>query len=156
MSGVDRGAPAAQGLCTTGEAVIVLADDLIWGTRLAGHLRALGAVPLRVGSTAAFEQALAAGAARRAVVDLTSMSYDGLAAAARAHAGGLRVIAVGQHDDRAMRSAARAAGAERVFSYRHLFEKGRPALAAWLGVPVSAPASGAAWALDDRAEGPLR
>lgn len=156
MSGVDTGVPAARGASATGEAVIVLADDLIWANRLAGHLRALGAMPLRVGSTAAFEEALAAGAARRAVVDLTSISYDGVAAAARAHAAGLRVIAVGQHDDRVLRSAARAAGAERVYSYRHLFEKGRPALAAWLGVPAPAPGAAAVPTVAGPAEGPSR
>jgi hypothetical protein len=154
MSAVSLGVPDASSTSATREAVIVLADDLIWASRLAGHLRALGAEPLRVRSTAGFEAALAAGTARRAVVDLTSISYDGVAAAARAHAEGLRVIVVGQHDDRALRSAARAAGAERVFSYRQLFEKGRSALAAWLGVPGSAPSLGPVPAADDPAAGP--
>ena len=135
MSTTGPGGPAP------GETVIVLADDLIWATRLVGQLRTLGAAPVRVGSAAALEEALAAGEARRAVVDLTARAYDGIAATARASAAGLRVLCVGQHDDRDIRAAARAAGAERVYAYRKLFEDGHAALAAWLGVPVPAPGS---------------
>lgn len=134
-------ADAARGASTGGEAVIVLADDLIWATRLVGQLRTLGARPVRCGTLAAFEAALAAGAARRAVVDLTARAYDGIAATGAASAAGLRVLCVGQHDDQALRAAARAAGAERVYAYRKLFEDGHAALAAWLGVPVPAPGS---------------
>jgi len=128
--------------------VIVLADDLIWATRLVGQLRTLGVDPVRVGSADAFATALAAPAPAgpegvrptHAVVDLTARAYDGLAAVRLAAAAGLRVLCVGQHDDRALRRAALAAGAERVFAYRTLFENGHATLAAWLGVP--APAAG--------------
>ena len=41
--------------------VIVLADDLIWATRLVGQLRTLGVDPVRVGSADAFVPAPAAG-----------------------------------------------------------------------------------------------
>jgi len=134
--------------------VLVLADDLIWATRLVGQLRTLGADPIRLGSADAFAAALAAPApagpahaapenagpegARpmHAVVDLTARAYDGLAAVRLATAAGLRVVCVGQHDDHAHRRAALAAGAERVFAYRKLFEDGHATLAAWLGVPV--------------------
>lgn len=133
----DTVAPAPAG----GETVIVLADDLIWATRLVGQLRTLGATPLRARTPAAFEEALGAAGATRAVVDLTARAYDGIGATARAAAAGLRVLCVGQHDDRELRAAARAAGAERVVAYRKLFEDGHAALAAWLGVPVPAPAS---------------
>jgi DNA-binding NarL/FixJ family response regulator len=128
--------------------VIVLADDLIWATRLVGQLRTLGVDPVRVGSADAFATALAAPAPAgpegvrptHAVVDLTARAYDGLAAVRLAAAAGLRVLCVGQHDDHAQRRAALAAGAERVFAYRKLFEDGHATLAAWLGVP--APAAG--------------
>jgi len=128
--------------------VIVLADDLIWATRLVGQLRTLGVDPVRVGSADAFATALAAPAPAgpegvrptHAVVDLTARAYDGLAAVRLAAAAGLRVLCVGQHDDHAHRRAALAAGAERVFAYRKLFEDGHATLAAWLGVP--APAAG--------------
>jgi len=74
------------------------------------------------------------------VVDLTARAYDGLAAVRLAAGAGLRVLCVGQHDDSAQRRAALAAGAERVFAYRKLFEDGHATLGAWLGVP--APAAG--------------
>jgi CheY-like chemotaxis protein len=133
--------------------VIVLADDLIWATRLVGQLRTLGVDPVRVGSADAFEAALADPALAapapagpegmrptHAMVDLTARSYDGLAAVRLAAIAGLPVVCVGQHDDHAQRRAALAAGAERVFAYRKLFEDGHATLAAWLGVP--APAAG--------------
>jgi hypothetical protein len=127
-----------------GETVAVLADDLIWATRLVGQVRTLGAVPVRAGSADAFAAVLAAGAVSRAIVDLTARAYDGVAVAGVASGAGLRVLCVGQHDDRDLRAAALAAGAERVFSYRKLFEDGHAALAAWLGVPVPAPGTLAA------------
>jgi len=136
----DVAASAATGPAA-GEIVIVLADDLIWATRLVGQLRTLGATPVRAGTRAAFEEAIAAAGATRAVVDLTARAYEGIDATARAVAAGLRVLCVGQHDDRELRAAAKAAGAERVVAYRKLFEDGHAALAAWLGVPVPAPGS---------------
>ncbi len=140
MSEAGADAPAAGG-AAGGPVVIVLADDLIWATRLVGQVRTLGGVPVRVGTTDAFEAALAAGAATRAIVDLTARSYDGIGATGLASAAGLRVLCVGQHDDQALRRAALAAGAERVYAYRKLFEDGHAAIAAWLGVPVPAPGS---------------
>ncbi len=127
--------------------VIVLADDLIWATRLVGQLRTVGAHPVRAGSADAFAVALAdrpadaaAGRPGHAVVDLTARSYDGLAAVRSAVAAGVHVLCVGQHDDHEVRRAARAAGADQVLAYRKLFENGHAVLAAWLGVP--APAAG--------------
>jgi DNA-binding response OmpR family regulator len=73
----------------------------------------------------------------RVVVDLTARAYDGLAAIAMAHAAGRPVLAVGQHDDVATRKAALAAGADRVYPYRRLFEDGPRQIAAWL---ATAPA----------------
>jgi DNA-binding NarL/FixJ family response regulator len=128
--------------------VVVLADDLIWATRLAGALTAAGARPRRArrledlasllgeaagGEAAAGGQGGPAAPAKRAIVDLTARAYDGVEAVRAAAAAGARVIAVGQHDDLALRRSAIAAGAERVFTYRALFEDGPRALAAWLG-----------------------
>jgi hypothetical protein len=128
--------------------VVVLADDLIWATRLVGQLRTVGADPVRVASADAFATALAIappGSDGRppgyAVVDLTARSYDGLAAVRSAVAAGFHVLCVGQHDDHEERRAARAAGAEQVLAYRKLFENGHAVLAAWLGVPVPAAGS---------------
>jgi hypothetical protein len=142
MSGAGAGAPAAGAVDAggpAGETVVVLADDLIWATRLVGQLRTLGAAPVRAGSGDAFAAVLASGVASRAIVDLTARAYDGVAMTRLAAGAGLRVLCVGQHDDHALRKAARAAGAERVLAYRKLFEDGHAALAAWLGVPVPAP-----------------
>ena len=66
------------------------------------------------------------------IVDLTARAYDGVEAIRIATAAGARVVAVGQHDDVATRKAALAAGAERVFTYRALFEDGPRTLGAWL------------------------
>jgi hypothetical protein len=151
--GADEGTPA-ETPGVSGEAVAVLADDLIWSTRLVGQLRTLGAVPVRAGSAGAFEAVLVAGGASRAIVDLTARAYDGVAMTGVARDAGLRVLCVGQHDDRDLRAAALAAGAERVFSYRKLFEDGHAALAAWLGVPVPAPGTLAVPGLAGPAEAP--
>jgi DNA-binding response OmpR family regulator len=118
--------------------VVVLADDLIWATRLAAQLRTAGATPMTVRDVAAYERALVG--ARAVVVDLTARAYDGIDAIGRAAAADLPVIAVGQHDDIALRRRALAAGAQRVFAYRKLFEAGPATLATWLaGGPPRSP-----------------
>jgi DNA-binding response OmpR family regulator len=109
----------------------VLADDLIWATRLAGALRAAGAEPVAARDLAGFVGAL--DGAGLAIVDLTARAYDGVAAVERATGAGARVLAVGQHDDLELRQRALAAGAERVFAYRKLFEDGPRILEAWIG-----------------------
>jgi hypothetical protein len=53
-----------------------------------------------------------------------------------ATAAGARVLAVGQHDDHELRKRALAAGADRVFAYRKLFEDGPATIEAWLGRPA--------------------
>lgn len=142
-AGEGRDGEGADGERPRGRAVLVVAADLIWATRLEGQLRTLGAAPVRVATDGAIAAALAAGGpgARLAVVDLSGRSYDALAAVAAAAAAGLRVLCVGQHDDPALRAAARAAGAEQVHAYRTLFERGHAVLAGWLGAPVPEPGS---------------
>jgi hypothetical protein len=114
--------------------VVLLADDLIWGTRLAAQIRAAGAEPVHVRDAVAFERSI--GSASVAVVDLTARAYDGVEAIERAAAAGLRVVAVGQHDDVGLRKRALAAGAERVYAYRKLFEDGPATLARLLESPA--------------------
>jgi hypothetical protein len=106
--------------------VCVLADDLIWASRLSDAVTAAGASPRRVRRIADL-----AGASH-AIVDLTARAYDGISAVRSAHDAGIRVVAVGQHDDAELRCAALDAGAERVFTYRALFEGGAKLLGAWL------------------------
>lgn len=114
--------------------VIVLAQDLIWADRLARAVEAAGAEPVRVGSLERLQGALPGGDA--AIIDLTALAYDGVAAIEAARAGGARVLAVGQHDDHALRKRALAAGAERVYAYRKLFEDGPATIEAWLVRPA--------------------
>lgn len=116
----------------TAERVAILADDLIWATRLGDALAAAGASPLRTRRQADLEALIARGDASRVVVDLTARAYDGVAAVEAAARAGARVIAVGQHDDVELRRRALAAGAEKVFAYRALFEAGPSKLRAWL------------------------
>lgn len=66
------------------------------------------------------------------IVDLTARAYDGVTAIEAARAAGRPVLAVGQHDDQALRTRARTAGAGRVYAYRKLFEDGPATLAAWI------------------------
>jgi hypothetical protein len=126
--------------------VAVVADDLIWATRLADGVRAAGAVAIPVRTPAALADALAT--ADGAIVDLTARAYDGLAVVGSTTTAGVPAIAVGQHDDVALWKAARAAGAARVYAYRVLFEHGGRELGAWVAslparqtdAPARAPA----------------
>ena len=117
--------------------VLVLADDLIWSTRLIEQVRAAGADAAPVRTLAALSQALPA--ADAVIVDLTARAYDGVVAVRRASEAGRRVLAVGQHDDADVRRRALAAGADRVFAYRKLFEDGPATLRGWLSGKLEAP-----------------
>jgi DNA-binding NarL/FixJ family response regulator len=108
--------------------VLVLADDLIWATRLSDAVTAAGGRPHRARKL----DGLAGIGATHAIVDLTARAYDGVTAVREAVGTGARVVAVGQHDDAALRRAAMEAGAERVFTYRALFEDGPRSMARWL------------------------
>ena len=120
--------------------VAVLADDLIWSTRLADGLRTAGAEPRPVRSLAALRDVLPD--VERVVVDLTARAYDGVAAIAAAHAAGRPVLAVGQHDDHELRKRSLAAGADRVYAYRKLFDDGPATLATWLAAAAPTGAAG--------------
>ncbi len=103
--------------------VLVLADDLIWSSRLVAAARRAGGKPEAVRSSASFSQAVEAGASV-VIVDLGGRTYDGIAQVRRAVEAGRQVIAVAQHDDLALRRRALDAGARRVFSYNKLFSDG--------------------------------
>ena len=115
--------------------VAVLADDLIWSTRLTDALLAVGVEPEPVRSLDGLVTALPG--VDRVIVDLTARAYDGVAAIETARAHGRQVLAVGQHDDHELRKRALAAGADRVFAYRKLFEDGPRTLASWLAVSAA-------------------
>jgi DNA-binding response OmpR family regulator len=117
--------------------VAVLADDLIWSTRLADALRSAGVDPVPVRSVEALETRL--DEVDATVVDLTARAYDGVDAIRRAGRLGRPVLAVGQHDDVDLRKRALAAGADRVYAYRKLFEDGPATLRAWLARSARLP-----------------
>lgn len=115
--------------------VAVLADDLIWATRLADGLRRAGAEPVPVRTIDTLATALPS--VSGCLVDLTARAYDGLAAVRAAASSGTPVIAVGQHDDAPGRRAATDAGASRVHPYRALFEHGDRVLGEWVRTLVT-------------------
>ncbi len=110
--------------------IAILADDLMWATRLADGVRRAGGEAMPVRNEAGLPGALVA--ADGCLVDLTARAYDGLAALRVATEAGVPSVAVGQHDDAAARHAARAAGASKVYAYRTLFEHGERELGAWI------------------------
>lgn len=130
---------AAGAILDPAAAVAIVADDLIWATRLTDIVASLDRVPRRVRRLADLEGALGEGV-RLVIVDLTAIAYDGVEAVGVAREAGARVLAVGQHDDLPLRRRALEAGAERVLAYRKLFEDGPATLRAWLSGPISARA----------------
>lgn len=110
--------------------VAILADDLIWSTRLVASATAAGLLPRSVRRLPDLE-AILGDAVTLVIVDLTARAYDGVEAVGAATGAGARVLAVGQHDDRELRRRAIAAGAGDVLPYRRLFEDGPAVLRAW-------------------------
>lgn len=116
--------------------VAVVADDLIWGTRLADGVRRAGGEPVAIRSAAGIEVGLAG--ADGVIVDTSARAYAPLAVIRAAVAAGIPAIAVAAHVDVELRRAAREAGAARVHAYRALFERGDRELATWLsGIEVA-------------------
>ena len=96
--------------------VRVVADDLIWASRLTAAVERAGARAVRSGGEAV-------------IVDLGGRAYDGVDLVAQASAAGLPTIAVAQHEDTALRRRALTAGARRVFSYNKMFSDGAQVVA---------------------------
>lgn len=110
---------------TAATSVVVLADDLIWSSRLRAATEQAGANPHAVQSIAQLNAAIAATAEETPViVDLNGRAYDGVAGVALAAEEGHPVVAVGPHEDLDLRKRALGAGAIRVFSYNKLFTDG--------------------------------
>lgn len=114
--------------------VVIVADDLIWATRLESIVRAAGAEPTVAGTLARFQDGL--GRADAALIDLGTRALEPFAAIGAARASGLAVVAVGPHEDLAARKRALADGAGRVYAYRKLFDDGPRTIAAWLNLPA--------------------
>jgi hypothetical protein len=120
--------------------VVIVADDLIWATRLDTIVRAAGAEPTLAGTPDRFRNGIAG--ADAALVDLATRTMDPFEAIAIARLAGLAVVAVGPHEDLVARKRALADGASRVYAYRKLFDDGPRTIAAWLNLPAPATASG--------------
>ena len=118
--------------------VAVLAQDLIWQDRLARAVEAAGGEPARAKTAPELDRALVC--AGFAIVDLTARAYDAVAAIERACASGAKVLAVGPHEDVALRKQALIAGAWKVLAYRKLFEDGPAVVTAFLGDAIASPA----------------
>jgi hypothetical protein len=132
-----------------GALVAVVADDLIWASRIVAAVQRAGATPVRMGSDEDLAIALEAMVAEEpdpsdphprrivgAIVDLFGHRYDGVEAVKAASAVRLPVIAVAQHDDQETRGLALDAGALRVFSYNKFFEDGPALVRRWLTEPA--------------------
>ncbi len=126
--------------------MVVLADDLLWSTRITEAVRRSGGRAVRLSREAELATALEAdqvGDERTisgAIVDLAARGFDGVAAIERIHAARLPVIAVAEHDDQVTRKRALKAGASRVFSYRKFFEDGTQLVQGWLAAEAGPPA----------------
>jgi CheY-like chemotaxis protein len=118
--------------------LLVIADDLMWSTRLAEAVRRAGGQPVVLATDMELAIALDAhdmgdeASASGAIVDMGCRRMDAAAAIERVAAARLPVIAVAQHDDQLTRRRALAAGASRVFSYDKLFRDGTRIVERWL------------------------
>jgi DNA-binding response OmpR family regulator len=114
----------------------ILADDLIWATRLSGFVARAGAVPVRMRTAAMLDAALASvpglPGLDACVVDLTARAYDGTACLRAARGAGVPTAAVGQHDEPETRRAALDAGASYVWVYRALSDNGERMVSRWI------------------------
>jgi DNA-binding NarL/FixJ family response regulator len=117
--------------------VVVLADDLMWSTRIAEAVRRAGGRSVALGSDAELVVALEAyqledqQTIHGAIVDLAARRFDGVSAVEKVTKAGLPVVAVAEHDDQLTRKRALAAGATRVYSYRKFFEDGTRLVEGW-------------------------
>lgn len=116
--------------------IAILADDLIWSSRLVAAAERAGVEAVRLGGAEALGTALETEPRPVGlVVDLGGRRYDGVGAVGAAAAAGVPVLAVGQHDDAELRKRALAAGAWRVLSYNKLFRDGSAVIGRWLARP---------------------
>lgn len=105
--------------------VIVLADDLIWSSRLVEAVKNAGTTAVSVRNEAELTRALTQSTEETPVIiDLNGRAYDAVALVEVAAEEGHPVVAVGQHEDIELRKRALGAGAIRVFSYNKLFTDG--------------------------------
>lgn len=103
----------------------VLADDLIWASRLAAAAEQAGALPVRLTGRDALVEALDGPFRPVALlVDLAGRRFDPLDGIWVASEAGLPVLAVGQHEDLDLRHRALEAGARGWISYNAFYRRG--------------------------------
>ena len=107
--------------------ILVIADDLIWASRLSAAAERAGLAPRRASALPD------AAGATTALVDLGGRRYDGIEAVRRLSEGGASVAAVCNHEDVALRRRALDAGASHVWSYNRFHREGPRLLERWLG-----------------------
>jgi DNA-binding response OmpR family regulator len=112
--------------------VLVVADDLMWATRLVSQAERAGANARSVSDVDAIDAAAAETRPGLVVVDLGSHRFDGIAAIAAIVGRRIPVIGVAQHEDIALRKRALAAGARRVYAYAKMHADGVAVLSEWL------------------------
>jgi len=131
--------------------IALVADDLIWASRLTDAIRRAGAEPRRLSPAAVLADArgdrhssdldgqvavTATEGCDGAIVDTALMTADPMVVIAALHGLGLPTLAVADHDDVGLRKRALAAGAGKVLAYRKLFDDGPATIAAWVHLPL--------------------
>jgi DNA-binding response OmpR family regulator len=122
----------SQSQAVASRTVLVVADDLIWASRLTGAVERAGASSHVVRTLEDLAQRYENDSPSSVIVDLSGRGYDGVAAVHLAASKGATVLGVGQHEDAELRRRALAAGARRVLSYNKLFTDGPRIVAALL------------------------
>jgi DNA-binding NtrC family response regulator len=122
----------SQSQAVASRTVLVVADDLIWASRLTGAVERAGASSHVVRTLEDLAQRYETDSPSSVIVDLSGRGYDGVAAVHLAASKGATVLGVGQHEDAELRRQALAAGARRVLSYNKLFTDGPRIVAALL------------------------
>ena len=112
--------------------VLVVADDLMWSTRLLSQAARAGAAGRAVRDVAALRAAMAEARPDLIVVDLSGR-FDGVDAVIEAATAGLPVIAIAQHEALGLRRRALAAGARRVYANAKMHADGVALISRWLG-----------------------
>jgi DNA-binding response OmpR family regulator len=120
--------------------IAVVADDLIWASRLTDAVRRAGAEARRVSGGAVVGELARVPGWDGAIIDTALISAEPMAVIAALSGAGLPVLALANHDDVASRKRALAAGAGKVLAYRKVHEDGQAVVSSWLrSFPAGVP-----------------